>query len=208
MPATLQTKLLRVLQERTVRPVGGDHEIPLDVRIVAATNRDLDAAVKEGEFRQDFYYRLNVFPIRVPSLRERVEDIPDLVAHALRKRGHALDRLSAPALDVLQRHDWPGNVRELENVIERALIVAGTGPIEVAHLPRSLVDGAPAATPDMLLRPGFSLDQLERDVIHQALARARGNKTEAAKLLGITRRRLYSRLKSMEDDISDGGEQD
>ncbi len=200
----VQVKLLRFLQDREFVRVGGTQQRKVDVRIIAATNRDLDAAVKEGSFREDFYYRLNVFPIRVPSLRERAEDIPELAAHAMRKRGDDPARLGADVLDVLCRYPWPGNIRELENVIERAAILAGSGALRVEHLPRTLVDDAPAATPDTLLRPGFSLDQLERDVIHHALARARGNKTEAARLLGITRRRLYSRLKSIDsDDVAD-----
>jgi DNA-binding NtrC family response regulator len=203
----VQVKLLRFLQDREFLRVGGTQRRKVDVRIIAATNRDLATAVKEGSFREDFYYRLNVFPIRVPALRERSEDIPELVAHALRKRRDDPTRLTDAALDVLVRYGWPGNIRELENVIERAAIVAGSGRIDVAQLPRALVETAPAATPDTLLRPGFSLDQLERDVIQHALERSRGNKTEAARLLGITRRRLYSRLKSMEATESDDADE-
>jgi DNA-binding NtrC family response regulator len=199
----VQVKLLRFLQDREFMRVGGTQRRKVDVRIIAATNRDLGEAVKEGSFREDFYYRLNVFPIRVPALRERSEDIPELAAHALRQHGQDPTRLTPEALDVLSRYPWPGNVRELDNVLQRASIVAGGGRIGVEHLPRSVVATTPAATPDTLLRPGFSLDQLERDVIQHALARAGGNKTEAAKLLGITRRRLYSRLKSMEADEAD-----
>jgi two-component system, NtrC family, response regulator HydG len=197
---TVQVKLLRFLQDREFVRVGGTQRRKVDVRIIAATNRDLEAAVKEGTFREDFYYRLNVFPIRVPSLAERAEDIPELAAHAMRRRGDDPGRLTGEAIEVMTRYPWPGNIRELENVIERAAILARTGAIGVEQLPRALIEGAPTATPDTLLRPGFSLDQLERDVIQHALARAGGNKTEAAKLLGITRRRLYSRLKSMESD--------
>jgi DNA-binding NtrC family response regulator len=202
----VQVKLLRFLQDREFMRVGGTQRRKVDVRIIAATNRNLAEAVKEGGFREDFYYRLNVFPIRVPALCERTEDIPELAAHALRQRGDDPTRLTPEALDVLLRYPWPGNVRELDNVLQRASIIAGSGRIAVEHLPRSVVETAPAATPDTLLRPGFSLDQLERDVIQHALTRARGNKTEAAKLLGITRRRLYSRLKSMEADTE--GEDD
>jgi transcriptional regulator with PAS, ATPase and Fis domain len=204
--SAVQVKLLRFLQDRELMRVGGTQRRKVDVRIIAATNRDLAAAVKDGSLRQDFYYRLNVFPIHVPALRERTEDIPDLAAHALRQRGVDPARLTPEAIDVLLRYPWPGNVRELENVLQRAAIVAGSARIGVEHLPRTVVETAPAATPDTLLRPGFSLDQLERDVIQHALTRARGNKTEAAKLLGITRRRLYSRLKSMEAGEGDGEE--
>jgi DNA-binding NtrC family response regulator len=200
---TIQVKLLRFLQDREFSRVGGTQIRQVDTRIVAATNRDLDAAVKEGTFREDFYYRLNVFPIRVPALRERAEDIPLLAAYALERRGQDRQRLSDGFIDVLCRYPWPGNIRELDNVLERALILAGQGPLEPRHLSQQLLDDTPTMTPDTLLRPGFSLDQLERDVIHQALSRAGGNKTEAAKLLGITRRRLYSRLKSMESDSED-----
>jgi DNA-binding NtrC family response regulator len=203
----VQVKLLRFLQDREFLRVGATQRRKVDVRIIAATNRDLAAAVSEGSFREDFYYRLNVFPIRVPSLRERAEDIPELAAHALSKRGDDPARLTAEAVELLGRYPWPGNIRELENVIERAAIVAGSGPIGVAHLPRMLVESTPSATPDTLLRPGFSLDQLERDVIQQALVRSGGNKTEAARLLGITRRRLYSRLKSMETSEPDGSDE-
>jgi DNA-binding NtrC family response regulator len=202
----VQVKLLRFLQDREFMRVGGTQRRKVDVRIIAATNRDLDAAVKEGTFREDFYYRLNVFPIRVPALAERAEDVPELAMHTMRRRGDDPARLTPAVMELLARYAWPGNIRELENVIERAAIVAGSRPICVEHLPRALVEGAPAATPDTLLRPGFSLDELERDVIHQALARARGNKTEAAKLLGITRRRLYSRLKSIDASDNDDGD--
>ncbi len=200
----VQVKLLRFLQDREFMRVGGTQRRKVDARIIAATNRDLAAAVKEGSFREDFYYRLNVFPIHVPALHERTEDIPDLAAHMLRQRGDDPARLTPEVIDLLLRYPWPGNVRELDNVLQRAAIVAGSARIGVEHLPRTVVETAPVATPDTLLRPGFSLDQLERDVIQHALTRARGNKTEAAKLLGITRRRLYSRLKSMEAGESEG----
>jgi DNA-binding NtrC family response regulator len=203
----IQVKLLRFLQDREFVRVGGGAPRKVDVRLVAATNRDLDAAVREGTFREDFFYRLNVFPIHVPSLAERAEDIPELAARAVARSGGDPARLAPSVLELLARHRWPGNVRELENVLERALILAGAdSPVRDEHLPRAIVDGGAAVTPAMLLRPGFSLDQLERDVIHQALAQAGGNKAEAARLLGITRRRLYSRLKSMESDAGSDGE--
>ncbi len=200
----IQVKLLRFLQDREFVRVGGGAARKVDVRLVAATNRDLEAAVREGTFREDFFYRLNVFPIHVPPLSERAEDIPELAALAVTRAGGDPARLTPSVVELLARHRWPGNVRELENVIQRALILAGAGPVREEHLPRSIVEGAAAVTPAMLLRPGFSLDQLERDVIHQALAQADGNKAEAARLLGITRRRLYSRLKSMEADSDEG----
>jgi two-component system, NtrC family, response regulator HydG len=183
--------------------VGGTKPQKVDVRLVAATNRDLAAAVAEGAFREDFYYRLNVFPIHVPPLRDRPEDVAALLANAIARHEADPSRLSEDALEALQRYPWPGNIRELENVVERALILSGGGAIGCQHLPRAVVETPATIAPSTLLRPGFSLDQLERDVIHQALSQAGGNKTEAARLLGITRRRLYSRLKSMESEERD-----
>jgi transcriptional regulator with GAF, ATPase, and Fis domain len=209
LPASIQVKLLRFLQDRQFFRVGSTQVRSVDVRFVCASNRDMAAAVRERSLREDFYYRINVFPIHVPPLRERADDIPQLALSFLRRR-HPQAGIAPAALDLLQRYAWPGNVRELENVLERAAILAGCGAqgsgtteITVAHLPRSLSERAsPVATPT-LLRPGFSIDGLERELIHEALARASGSKTEAAKLLGITRRRLYSRLKSMEADSAE-----
>jgi DNA-binding NtrC family response regulator len=200
--SSIQVKLLRFLQDRQFFRVGGNKVLSVDVRFVMATNRDLQQAVRERLFREDFYYRVNVFPIIVPALRERLDDIPLLIAALLRRRGGG--RLSDEALELLLRYSWPGNVRELENVIERALILAGGGAaegpvvIEARHLPRSLSEARGYVSAATVLSPGFSIDRFERELIREALSRASGNKTEAAKLLGITRRRLYSRLKSME----------
>jgi len=193
-PAT-QVKLLRFLQERRFVPVGATEERSVDVRLVSATNRDLEAAVRAGAFREDFYYRLNVFAIRVPALRERPEDVLPLAERFLASQGAAPGRLAPGARERLLAHPWPGNVRELENALERALILAGDDEIRVEHL-------APAPTAvrtrgvDALLGEGFDLDAHERALVHAAIARAGGNKTNAAKLLGITRRRLYSLLAS------------
>jgi DNA-binding NtrC family response regulator len=166
----------------------------VDVRVVSATNRDLDAAVKEGSFREDFYYRLNVFAIRVPALRERREDILPIAERFLSSRGLPAEKLSSGARERLVAHEWPGNVRELENALERALILAGEAEILPIHL--APATGSRARGPDDLLVEGFALDAHERDLVHAALERAGGNKTNAAKLLGITRRRLYSLLAS------------
>ncbi len=202
-PAT-QVKLLRFLQERTFVPVGAVAESRVDVRVVSATNRDLDAAVRDGEFREDFFYRLNVFAIRVPALRERREDLLPIADRFLAARGVPAARLGPEARQRLLEHAWPGNVRELENVLERALILAGEEPIAPAHLAVGPTAGARGRRAAELLGEGFSLDGFEAELIRAALERAGGNKTEAAKLLGVTRRRLYSLLASLEAGGRDG----
>jgi transcriptional regulator with PAS, ATPase and Fis domain len=204
IPPAVQVKLLRFLQDHEFVRLGSTKPLRADVRVVAATNRDLEAALRAGEFREDLFYRLNVFPIEVPPLRERPEDVPELVRSLLAQRGVAADRLAPDASAQLARYSWPGNVRELENVLERAVILAGSGAIGPEYLPPAVrgEKGVPAAV-DELLGPGFSIDAFERELIHHALARAGGNKAAAARLLGITRRRLYSRLKSLSEDDSD-----
>jgi len=198
LPGSTQVKLLRLLQDRTFTRLGSTQLRKTDVRIVAATNRDLEAAVRGGTFREDLYYRLAVFPIIVPPLRERPEDIRATALALLAARGLPADRISSEALDALGAHTWPGNVRELENALTRALVLASGGTIAVEHLPAFGQGAAAAANAlDALLVPGFSLDAIERDLIHQALVKAGGNKAAAARLLGITRRRLYSRLESL-----------
>jgi DNA-binding NtrC family response regulator len=192
-PAT-QVKLLRFLQERTFVPVGATQTRSVDVRVVSATNRDLEAAVRAGALREDFFYRLNVFAIRVPALRERREDVVPIAERFLAARGLPAEKLSAPARERLLAHGWPGNVRELENALERALIVAGEEELRPEHLALGRASrGAPGAD---LLGEGFELDAFERDLVLAALERAGGNKTHAAKLLGVTRRRMYSLLAS------------
>ncbi|HET9623865.1 MAG TPA: sigma-54 dependent transcriptional regulator [Kofleriaceae bacterium] len=201
LPSAIQVKLLRFLQDRTFTRLGSVQPRRADVRIVAATNRDLAAAVKEGTFREDLYYRLAVFPIVIPPLRDRPEDVRATVHALLAARGLGPDRVTDGALDLLAAHAWPGNVRELENALSRALVLAGAAPITAEHLPGWLVGARPPTSDsilDDLLVANFSLDALERDLIHHALVKAGGNKTAAARLLGITRRRLYSRLESID----------
>ena len=172
IPADIQVLLLRVLQERTFERVGGNDPIPVDVRVIAATHRDLPASVSEGRFRADLFYRLNVFPVRVPPLRERKEDIPalaeHLVRHFARRMNKPVARLAPHTLDLLQSYSWPGNVRELENILERALIVTAdeTLPIDPTWLT------SPVAT----TRPETAapLAKMERDAILEALQRCRG----------------------------------
>ena len=200
----VQVKLLRVLQQKTFERLGSGATLKADFRLVAATNRDLQAEVKAGHFREDLYYRLNVIPIPLPPLRERREDIPLLVKHFLAKanalnRKH-VDSVSDAALEALQRYAFPGNVRELENLIERCVVLWRGERVEPDDLPESLrerPDAAPdaAADPlDRLWRGELNLDALEHLIIEDAMQRSRGVQTEAARLLGISRRTLQYRL--------------
>jgi DNA-binding NtrC family response regulator len=201
MPQALQAKILRVLQERAFEPVGGAQTRSVDVRIVAATNKDLQNEVKRGSFREDLYYRLNVFPIALPPLRERVEDIPMLARHSLElvsaEMGKRVDGFSIAALKAMHDYTWPGNIRELQNCVERAVIVSKSGVIDVADLPSYLFDAPPAAAPG----PHFPLDldgelaRYERQLILSALGRTDGLQIAAAELLGINERSLWHRLK-------------
>jgi DNA-binding NtrC family response regulator len=197
-------KLLRFLQEREFVPVGSTQTRKVDVRVIAATNRDLEAAVKAGTFREDFFYRLNVFALSVPPLRERPEDVLPLAFAFLASRGVPESKLSAEARERILAHAWPGNVRELENALERALILAGEAEIGAEHLgfqPSGAPRGGRAEPVDLLV-PGFQLDRFERDLIHTAIERAGGNKAAAARMLGISRRRLYSLLESLEGKLA------
>ncbi|HUW70937.1 MAG TPA: sigma-54 dependent transcriptional regulator [bacterium] len=203
MPVRLQVKMLRVLQERTVRRLGGTRDIPVPARIMAATNRDIEAMVREGGFREDLYYRLNVLRVEVPPLRERRDDIPMLAGHLLARLRARMSkgdiRLSGEAQEALAGYSWPGNVRELENVIERALIYADDNLISAGDLDfpagyrAAIVVTAPrgaAAAPLVT-----SLDHLEREAIERALASHGGNRTRAAEALGISRRTMLYRIK-------------
>jgi len=203
LPASVQAKLLRFLQERQFTRLGGVEPVQVDVRVIAATNRDLEQAVREGRFREDLYYRLNVFPIELPPLRERREDIPLLVEHFLKQRNRSPEVVTPDAMELLVQYDWPGNVRELENVIERALILAGDGKITPELLPFGRSKGGSSIA---LPEGGVNLEEVERELILQALRRTGGNKARAAKLLGISRRRLYSRMESL--GISEDGRSD
>ena len=194
MPPNLQVKLLRILENHTFSRLGSLQEIKVNVRVIAATNRDLEEAMHEGVFREDLFYRLNVFPIEVPPLRARREDIVPLGEHFLKEQGRTLAELSSAARERLEGYRWPGNVRELRNVIERACILSGAGPIQGVDLPDQVrADERPAFAipiPD----EGIDLREVEKDLIRQALAKAEGNKSRAAGLLRITRRTLYSKL--------------
>ncbi|MGH7392085.1 MAG: sigma-54-dependent transcriptional regulator [Candidatus Rokuibacteriota bacterium] len=194
MPVALQAKLLRALQDKVIRPVGGDEEVRLDVRIVSATNRDVPAMVGDGKFREDLYYRLAVIPIRIPGLRERTEDIPLLAGHFLDRAAASLGKrfegFSEEALTWLLEHRWPGNVRELENVVERAATLARGPLIGVADLRSEL---AQAGGPDTALRP--TLAELETQYIRRVLAEAQGDKRAAARILGVSIRTLQRKFR-------------
>ena len=204
MPMPLQAKLLRVLQENTIERLGGNRVINLDLRVIAATNRDPLESVRAGTLREDLYYRINVVSIELPPLRRRTGDIAGLVEHFIAKHGHghASTRLAPGVLERLQAYAWPGNVRELENMVERACILSGGGTLEAAHFlleprPAAAPQGAPAQQDDGA--PALSLNQaveaLEARMIDAALARAEGNKARAAALLDISERTLWYKLK-------------
>ena len=198
MRMDLQTKLLRSLQEREIERVGGSASVQVDVRVIAATNRDLQKAIEENAFREDLYYRLSVIPLRLPPLRERREDVPFLVDHFLSK--HSPDRtmrVDPEAMECLIAYDWPGNVRELENTIERMVVLSEEATISLDALPSEMVrpearryGGLGLTLPDR----GFSLDELEKELIVAALEKHGGNQTRAAAYLGITRPTLIYRM--------------
>ncbi len=198
----LQARLLRVLQERSFRPVGSDVDRPMDVRILAATNRDLSRMVAEGRFREDLYYRLNVLSIRVPALRERLEDLAPL-ARRFTEDLSAEMRIPAPLLAAgtlarLARHAWPGNVRELRNVIERALVLAGGATIEAEHLgleSNGVETISQPKGPLVLDVHDRSLKSVERALIERVLAESSGNRSAAARVLGVNRATLYNKLR-------------
>nr|WP_294841683.1 sigma-54 dependent transcriptional regulator [uncultured Methylotenera sp.] len=203
MPMQLQAKLLRALQENVIERLGGNRPIAVDIRVVAATNRNPRDAIKDGKLREDLYYRLNVFRIDLPALKARKSDIELLTTHFLAKR--RVD-ISAQAVQVLMQYDWPGNVRELENVLERAAIISGNRQIQPHHLPAEMLNssGELAASPaheavsaeavhNPLSLPN-AVEQLERQLIAKALAQTNGNKSKAAKVLEISERSLWYKL--------------
>jgi Nif-specific regulatory protein len=205
----MQVKLLRVLQEKTLQRVGGRRETPIDVRIVAATNLDLQQQVAAGRFRLDLYYRLNIIPIRLPALRERREDIRPLVRHQLNLISQSYQRnvgLTPDAMDRLADYPWPGNIRQLHNVLERLVLLAEGATVsvrEVDQVIRSEASGAPGALPPAIpttgtVRPYLTAQSHDRPQIEQALAQTHGNKSRAAQLLGLTLRQLNYRMKRLD----------
>ena len=197
LPAT-QVKLLRAIQEREIIPVGGTKPRKIDVRLIAATNADLERAVAENRFRADLYFRLNVIQIRLPSLRERKEDIQELVEHFLVKltAGKAQKTLSKEGRDALLAYDWPGNVRELENVIERAVILSDDGVLTPEDLPEKVLQGSRGRGSLVIDTPGMTLDELEREYIQKVLHHTGGQKKRASEILGINPSTLYRKLLS------------
>jgi two-component system response regulator AtoC len=197
----VQAKLLRFIEDKTFRRVGGTRDLTVDVRVVAATNRDLESAVRDGSFRDDLYYRLKVLPIRMPPLRERKSDIPALAKTFLgtfnREFGKRIREISPEAMDILARHPWPGNVRELRNVMERAVLLADGPIITPEMLPASIRGGpvpASAGAASMFGSEGLDLEELERNLLVEALRRAEGNRTQAGRLLGLSRHQIRNRL--------------
>ncbi len=208
MTAAMQVKLLRVLQERKLRPLGGSSEVPVDVRVIAATNRDLQAAIQQGHFREDLFYRIAVINIHLPALRERTEDIDPLAYHFLRqyaeRSGKSVFGITREALRSLQSYRWPGNVRELENTIERAVALETTDQIQVERLPEAIVlNQAPQPVASLFELPPGSFDlpnfvmDIERSLICQALERSAGNQALAARQLGLTKPSLRHRIHAL-----------
>ncbi len=214
MKSELQAKLLRVLEERKIRRLGGGTEIPVDVRVLAATNRNLEIQLREGKFREDLYYRLNVFTIQLPTLRERSEDLPSLIEHFLRQlapsAGKSVIGMEADCLELLRSQHWPGNVRQLRNVIERAIIVTRGPMISLADLPEEIKPGiAGEVTPRIQsevkpgngvhpildVRVGMSLNAVKRELLVQTLKSTGGNKAKTAEILGVSLKTLYNHLK-------------
>jgi DNA-binding NtrC family response regulator len=212
VPTNIQVKLLRVLQEREFERLGSNVTRSVDVRVVAATNADLRAALEQGRFREDLYYRLNVVPINVPPLRERKEDIPFLAMHFVNKLAKDLsspiEQISPAAMDRLLIYTWPGNVRELENTIERSMVLANGNVLEPADIRiENIRQPNGVSTQEALLPEGVTLEQWEQNMIREAMRRADGNKSQAARLLGLTRNALRYRLSQMGMETGKDGDE-
>jgi transcriptional regulator with PAS, ATPase and Fis domain len=210
VPLAIQVKLLRVLQEREFERLGGTRLIKVDVRLIAATNRDLRAALEEGTFREDLYYRLNVVPIDIAPLRERREDIPELTRLFITRfagdSGRTITGITPEAMQLLSGYYWPGNVRELQNVIERACALAKGPLLEPSDIHLDILRMKSVGPADNFLPPGMTLEQWEDEMIREALRRANNNKSQAARLLGLSRNALRYRLSKI--GIADDNEKD
>src|SRR5580700_7594045 len=207
MPAQTQAKLLRVLEDHKVRRLGSKVETPVDVRVLAATNKNPEQAVAEGQLRQDLYFRLNVFHIHLPALRDRKEDLPPLVEHILRdinaKHGKSVRGVGAEVLDIFMSHTWPGNIRELRNVLERAAIMSEKDLISRSSLPGEfgrLASKSPSDLSGIKFPIGTTVDAMERELILQTLQATGNNKTRAAELLGVSLKTLHNKLKEYGSD--------
>jgi DNA-binding NtrC family response regulator len=200
-------KLLRFLQERTFERVGGNETLKVDVRVIAATNRDLAAEIKKGQFREDLFYRLNVVALELPPLRERRADIAPLASFFLARyaaeNGKQISGISDEALARLQEHGWPGNVRELENVIERAVVLCESGRVETRHLPSSVVPQEEREGPPPI--PGSSIADLERYAILKTLEACVGSTSKAAMILGVSTRKIQYKLHEYGAPSPEGG---
>ena len=214
MPLVLQSKLLRLLEDRKVRRLGASREIQVDVQLIAATNRNLEAMAAEGKFREDLYYRLNVVTIALPPLRERSEDVPALAEAILAdlnaKHHTQITGLDPGVVQALQRYQWPGNVRELRNVLERAVVLTREGEIHMDRMPPSVASATGEAiqrnlgpVPSVTFNIGVTLEQVEREVVELTLAFAKQNRTRAAEILGINQKTLYNKLKEYGAEPSD-----
>jgi two-component system NtrC family response regulator len=195
----MQAKLLRVIQEHELEPVGADSTEQIDTRLIAATNKNLQEAIAQGEFREDLYYRLGVIPLHLPPLRERREDIPALVKHFLKKVGAPSDvAFSAKAMAEMARYSWPGNIRELQNMVERCVILRRDKVIDSVGIPTSFRLGTDTFQLPDIPEDGVSLEEVEKELIVKALAMCGGNRSEAARLLKIPRHVLIYRLEKHE----------
>jgi DNA-binding NtrC family response regulator len=205
MPPSMQVKLLRVLQEKTLIRVGGTSEIPVDIRILAATNKDLKREVERGAFRQDLYYRINVVTLQVPTLAERRDDIPLLCRHFLSKyseaQGKQVEEISPEVMDILMNYEFPGNIRELENIIERAVTLSTGRLVEMQHLPLDFQQDQ-FQVQRRQKRRFLTLEENEQEYISWVLKQTQGNKTKAAEMLGIDRVSLWRKLKRYDLEIS------
>ena len=201
VPGPIQVKLLRILQEREFERLGSNTTRHTDVRVIAATNQDLRAALEQGTFREDLYYRLNVVPLNIPPLRDRKQDIPTLANHFIKKlapeSGSQVEAITPAAMEKLMSYHWPGNVRELENVIERSLVLCRGRQLDAGDIKLESAPRPRAQNETHFLPEGMTLDQSEQDLIREALRRADGNKSQAARLLGLTRNALRYRLTQM-----------
>jgi two-component system response regulator HydG len=202
MPMTIQVKLLRVIERREIERVGSNETIPVDVRLVVATNQDLETEVREGRFREDLYFRFRVVPIHLPPLRERRSDIPLMIDAFLREfseqHGKPVEGLTAAAHQRLVEYDWPGNVRELRNALENMVVVSQGPTLEVEDIPPHIVPGVEAAPEGWVPTPGTTLDDMERRLIRDTLHAMDGNRARTAAALGISERTLYRKIKSYE----------
>jgi len=210
VPPAIQVKLLRVLQEREFERLGGTRTIKVDVRLIAATNRDLRAALEQGTFREDLYYRLNVVPIDIAPLRERKEDVPDLVNLFISRfagdSGKPVEGITPEAMQILVNYHWPGNVRELQNIVERACALAKGNVLDAADIHLDVRPAKAANDASGFLPDGMTLEQWEDEMVQEALRRANGNKSQAARLLGLSRNALRYRLSKI--GIADDGEKE